>query len=29
MDYGILDIMRWDPGWLDQTWGDKFYVVYG
>ena len=23
MDYRMMDIIRWDPGWLDQNWGDK------
>jgi hypothetical protein len=27
MKYGMMNIMRWDPKWLDRNWGDKLWCL--
>jgi hypothetical protein len=28
MNYRMMDIIRWDSGWLDQNWGDKLWCLW-
>jgi len=27
MNYGMMDIRRWDLGWLDRKWGNKLWFL--